>query len=783
MTHMKPLLSRFSMRHFFRITLCALVLAFGVRQAAAFVLIGPSATYPGVPAGFGDSWETPDIGYNPYPGYDAQAIGPKNIGEEYRRNTPILYYSFDRSFLQFFGSNGVRAVEEAIAMYNNLTNVSSYSADLNEWPLEAERFNYQAQALHLLDLRSFTLSVLTEQLGLTEPVRYVWTLHDRAPFPGTHPPCPDAMAYTVVQRNLDPVPSSPNQLQYSSYVNGTLYSYLIFEGCVAPNPLGEAVEFPVDPLARVYTAIAEHALDFGAFYQSFTRDDIGGLRWLMTTNRINLESAGTNTIEFVTNNTFTTISSSNLTLFAAQALTNDAATLSALYPGLVITATSNTFGVLPVTNFNAFLTNYPWSPAGVQFFVVTSNITYVPITFFHHTFANLVVLQSVDGHLITVPVPDISVLTQHHLMLFQTASVVVTNPPWAPPTSFIVTSNITTHPFVTNLPSGEFFILPTNLCDFAVADVLLTNVVLQTNFLINFTNTGPVITNVNGGSNFANGQVLSFQQYTLDKFTNHTFLIQPVTCPSNPVALYQGIERVQFVRADFDSLLGSSAPAITNTWMMNEITNGTVHTRTMQRVVTQPDILFAAADLAPGPAVFPVRSFGYARNNPFNMSLVTNGLAGPGTIEGPVVFTYSKVGALFVNYRFDPERFLDQFTAFPDFIWGSFDGTTNLPVVYPNGSDIYNLMNQTLMPISPPFAPAGRVSVPYSVQVTTTGGQPPYTWSLGAGSQPLPPGLSLASDGTISGRPTTAGVYAFTLHLVDGAGHAVDYPYVITITP
>jgi hypothetical protein len=75
------------------------------------------------------------------------------------------------------------------------------------------------------------------------------------------------------------------------------------------------------------------------------------------------------------------------------------------------------------------------------------------------------------------------------------------------------------------------------------------------------------------------------------------------------------------------------------------------------------------------------------------------------------------------------------------------------------------------------------VSVPYSVQVTTTGGQPPYTWSLGAGSQPLPPGLSLASDGTISGTPTTAGVYSFTLHLVDGAGHAVDYPYVITITP
>ena len=34
-----------------------------------------------------------------------------NLGEEYRLNSPIITYAFDESFLSFFGTEGVKAVE------------------------------------------------------------------------------------------------------------------------------------------------------------------------------------------------------------------------------------------------------------------------------------------------------------------------------------------------------------------------------------------------------------------------------------------------------------------------------------------------------------------------------------------------------------------------------------------------------------------------------------------------------------------------------------------------
>src|SRR5207244_7346892 len=111
-----------------------------------------------------------------------------------------------------------------------------------------------------------------------------------------------------------------------------------------------------------------------------------------------------------------------------------------------------------------------------------------------------------------------------------------------------------------------------------------------------------------------------------------------------------------------------------------------------------------------------------------------------------------------------PIRFLDELTGAVDFVWGSFDATTNAPVIYPNGTSLQNLINQTLLPLNPGFPPAGRVGLPYLVQLTTTGGQPPYTWSVTSGS--LPPGLGLSSDGTISATPTNTGVYNFTFHLM-----------------
>jgi hypothetical protein len=63
--------------------------------------------------------------------------------------------------------------------------------------------------------------------------------------------------------------------------------------------------------------------------------------------------------------------------------------------------------------------------------------------------------------------------------------------------------------------------------------------------------------------------------------------------------------------------------------------------------------------------------------------------------------------------------------------------------------------------------PAGRTGSPYSFQVLGSGGTPPYTFSLSAGT--LPPGLTLTAAGLISGTPTTAGVSPFTVNVQDSS--------------
>src|SRR5271163_570344 len=59
----------------------------------------------------------------------------------------------------------------------------------------------------------------------------------------------------------------------------------------------------------------------------------------------------------------------------------------------------------------------------------------------------------------------------------------------------------------------------------------------------------------------------------------------------------------------------------------------------------------------------------------------------------------------------------------------------------------------------------GVPGLAYRQLLIASGGKTPYTWTISQGS--LPPGLSLASDGIISGTPTTTGSYDFTVKVVD----------------
>ncbi|MGH9627171.1 MAG: putative Ig domain-containing protein, partial [Bryobacteraceae bacterium] len=83
--------------------------------------------------------------------------------------------------------------------------------------------------------------------------------------------------------------------------------------------------------------------------------------------------------------------------------------------------------------------------------------------------------------------------------------------------------------------------------------------------------------------------------------------------------------------------------------------------------------------------------------------------------------------------------------------------------------------------VSPAFTittssmPDATVGVAYTLSLAASGGQPPYVWSLAAGAGAFPPGLTLTPTGLISGVPSAANVYTFTVRATDsGPGSAAQ---------
>jgi hypothetical protein len=72
-----------------------------------------------------------------------------------------------------------------------------------------------------------------------------------------------------------------------------------------------------------------------------------------------------------------------------------------------------------------------------------------------------------------------------------------------------------------------------------------------------------------------------------------------------------------------------------------------------------------------------------------------------------------------------------------------------------------------VMTVSTSSLPRGEVGVQYSQTLATKGGTAPYTWTKTAGS--LPSGIGLSASGVISGTPTAAGTYNFTVQVVDSS--------------
>jgi len=75
--------------------------------------------------------------------------------------------------------------------------------------------------------------------------------------------------------------------------------------------------------------------------------------------------------------------------------------------------------------------------------------------------------------------------------------------------------------------------------------------------------------------------------------------------------------------------------------------------------------------------------------------------------------------------------------------------------------------------------PIATVGVPYTYTLQATGGTAPYTYSVAAGS--LPPGITMQSDGVISGTPTQPGATSFTATVTDSVAATASVPLVLLV--
>ncbi|AMP09949.1 autotransporter beta-domain protein [Collimonas arenae] len=81
--------------------------------------------------------------------------------------------------------------------------------------------------------------------------------------------------------------------------------------------------------------------------------------------------------------------------------------------------------------------------------------------------------------------------------------------------------------------------------------------------------------------------------------------------------------------------------------------------------------------------------------------------------------------------------------------------------------------NAPTIALSPPTLPTMTVGTAVSQIITATGGISSYTYSVSSGT--LPPGLTLSSSGALSGTPTVAGPYNFTVTATDSSTGSGPY--------
>ena len=279
------------------------------QQAHSFVLIGPM--FPvAAPVGFNIS---DDLG------------GPKEIKHFFRWNNPYLTYTFDQSFVRYFGLEGMEAIHDAFRVVNDFfipADGSYKGVSSMDFARDGYLSNYNttwvnttAQNDQIIDIKSLALGMVLNQLGVGNPHRYAYTVRGvTTNTTGTQ------WSFDVRLLNFDPQTWQPTDV-----INGVQYSYRLIHS--APPQAGGLITVPTTPRVQVdmeefttdtsgnaWTSVAgiadafygstaiywtdtPTAFNFGVYYDgrnamggqfqprhALTYDDAGALKYLYRTN-------------------------------------------------------------------------------------------------------------------------------------------------------------------------------------------------------------------------------------------------------------------------------------------------------------------------------------------------------------------------------------------------------------------------------------------------------------------------------------------------------------------
>ena len=301
----------------FLIFLVLLTGLWGPQNARAFVLVGPMNATELASGGIDFNY-TDDLG------------GPKDLKTFFRWNIPLLTYAFDASFMQYFGLEGREAVKEAFTAVNDFFENDQYSGVSSlDLTTHGFRSNYNSSWLNttakngqIIDIKSLTLGLIINHLGLGNPYRYAFGIHSI-----TTNAANTQLNFNVRLRNFDPITYKP-----TSMINNVPFSYRLIHdaqpsvGVTQIPSFADMEEFTTDTTGNAWTSLSAITdafygntaifwteqptlFGFGVYYDgknamggqyqprhALTYDDAGGLKYLYRTNNYVYEGLDPNVV-------------------------------------------------------------------------------------------------------------------------------------------------------------------------------------------------------------------------------------------------------------------------------------------------------------------------------------------------------------------------------------------------------------------------------------------------------------------------------------------------------